>query len=376
MKKKKIAVIGLKGLPAKGGAATVGENIILNLKEKYDFTVYLISSHTNKKTGNYYGYNQIVIKKIPIRSLNIFYYYLYSSLHCLFKEKYDLIHLHHADVALILLLLKLKYRVITTSHGAPDTNIKNRKNGFIMTRIFLFSEWVMGRLSDKITVVSIPLQKLYKKKLNRKIYYIPNGIKLDEKIDIIGATNLLNETGLKKKEYIVFSAGRIIPTKGCHFLLEALVKSGYKGESLIIGDLNQNLKYRKEILKLVKQTNTKMIGFVDTKSMLLGLLHYAKYYVFPSYFEAMSISLLETVCQNIPVICSDIDANRSLFSKDEVLFFETNNINDLSKKIDWALNNQELMIMKAKKAYEKLKMHYQWKDIVQKYEQNYLCLLK
>ena len=48
MKKKKIAVIGLKGLPAFGGAATVGENIIEQLKDKYEFTVYSTSSHTSK----------------------------------------------------------------------------------------------------------------------------------------------------------------------------------------------------------------------------------------------------------------------------------------------------------------------------------------
>jgi len=61
----KIAVIGLKGLPAYGGAAAVGENLINNLRGKYDFTVYSISSHTNLKTGKYNGYNQIVFKKLP-----------------------------------------------------------------------------------------------------------------------------------------------------------------------------------------------------------------------------------------------------------------------------------------------------------------------
>lgn len=62
-KKPRIAVIGLKGLPAFGGAATVGENIINQLKDKYDFTVYSVSSHTDLKTGEYNGYKQIVFKK-------------------------------------------------------------------------------------------------------------------------------------------------------------------------------------------------------------------------------------------------------------------------------------------------------------------------
>ena len=43
MGKPKIAVIGLKGLPAFGGAATVGENIINQLKDNYQFFVYSTS---------------------------------------------------------------------------------------------------------------------------------------------------------------------------------------------------------------------------------------------------------------------------------------------------------------------------------------------
>ena len=45
----KIAVIGLKGLPAFGGAAAVGENLIEQLKDKYEFFVYATSSHTHTK---------------------------------------------------------------------------------------------------------------------------------------------------------------------------------------------------------------------------------------------------------------------------------------------------------------------------------------
>ena len=58
MKKKRIGVIGLKGLPAFGGAAAVGENLIAHLKEDYDFTVYSVSSHTYLKTGACDGFYQ------------------------------------------------------------------------------------------------------------------------------------------------------------------------------------------------------------------------------------------------------------------------------------------------------------------------------
>ena len=117
MKKKKIAIIGLKGLPAFGGAATVGENIIEQLKDKYDFTVYSTSSHTDLKTGNYNGYKQIVFKKIPFKRLNTLYYYILSALHALLLGKYDLVHLHHRDAAFIIPFLKFKCKILLTTHG-------------------------------------------------------------------------------------------------------------------------------------------------------------------------------------------------------------------------------------------------------------------
>ena len=45
--KPKIAVIGAKGFPAWGGAARSNEEIFTRLKDKYDVTVYALSSHAS-----------------------------------------------------------------------------------------------------------------------------------------------------------------------------------------------------------------------------------------------------------------------------------------------------------------------------------------
>ena len=116
MPKKRIAIIGLKGLPPFGGAANVGDNIIEQLSKEYDFTVYATASHTHHK-GDYKGAHQIVFRKFPVRQLNVFYYYIASAVHAVFTRRYDAIHLHQMDGAFILLLLRLRYKVVATSHG-------------------------------------------------------------------------------------------------------------------------------------------------------------------------------------------------------------------------------------------------------------------
>ena len=118
--KPKIAVIGLKGLPAFGGAASVGENIINILKDEYDFTVYSTSSHTSLRTGKYNGYKQIVLSSIKEKKINTLYYYLKTTFIVFFK-KYDLVHIHHSDSAFTIPFLKLRHRVLVTTHGAHNS---------------------------------------------------------------------------------------------------------------------------------------------------------------------------------------------------------------------------------------------------------------
>src|SRR4029077_5400827 len=117
---------------------------------------------------------QIVFKKFPIRKLNVLYYYVSSAFHAVFRGKYDLIHLHQMDAAFILLLLRLKYKVIATSHGLT---YKTGKWNKLLYPYFKLNEWMQARLSNHLTVVAKSLVPHYGAIVSeKKISYIPNGI--------------------------------------------------------------------------------------------------------------------------------------------------------------------------------------------------------
>ncbi len=161
--KKKIGVIGLKGLPAFGGAAAVGENLIDQLKDKYDFTVYAVSSHTNVK-GDYRGIRQFVIRKFPVEKLNVFYYYLVSALHAVIFGKYNIVHLHHIDGAFILYILKLRYNMISTSHGRIYLYDKWSPK---VKKFFIRNEKTFLKHSDIVVSVSSDIADYYRTQTNR-----------------------------------------------------------------------------------------------------------------------------------------------------------------------------------------------------------------
>ena len=371
MKKNKpsIAVIGLKGLPAFGGAATVGENIIEQIKDKYDFTVYSTSTHTDLKTGDYNGYKQIVFKAFFIKKINVFIYYILSAVHSLTCH-YDLIHLHHSDWAFIIPILKIKNRVLLTSHGSPN-RLGNRtfKYNKVITNFFKFSERVFLKKADTVSCVSRTLAEFLRREFNKEIHYIPNGFSYAE------VNNSFLEREFSEK-YILFAAGRILPTKGCHIFLEALKKNKYSNKIIIVGDYEQIPSYYEVLIKIAQSMDVIFTGMIKDKNRLNSIISNAELFVFPSSYEAMSMMLLEVASLKVPIICSEIDENRSIFNDDEILFFKTDDVSDLAIKLKNAENNKVLMNQKAQNAFTRLEHDYLWDSISKKYEKLYQRIIQ
>jgi glycosyltransferase involved in cell wall biosynthesis len=352
--KKKIAVIGLKGLPAFGGAATVGQSLIEHLTEEIDFTVYSIASHADRQFEPP-GYRQFIFHRFPIGKLNVFYYYFMSGIHAVLFRKYDLVHLHHIDGAFILPLLRMRYPVMVTSHARPQ---ESKKWGRMARMLFNRNEKTVMRRASVFTAVSLKLQDYYRDQYGREIYYIPNGVTIQE----IGPSP---EEGSGRP--LVFAAGRIIPLKGCHTMLKALHEISYPGPVTIIGNLDQMPSYKKELLELSKDLEVEFVGLIKKKVKLLEMIRDSKFFIFPSYNENMSMMLLEAASVRTPIICSDIPENKVIFNDDEVLFFRSEDPHDLAEKIRWALSNTPEMDRRSGNAYEKVLAEYTYGKICLEY---------
>lgn len=362
IKKPRIAVIGLKGLPAFGGAASVGENIINELKEKYEFTVYSTASHTALKTGDYNGFRQIVFRKLPFKRINTLYYYIVSALHVLFSFKYDLVHIHHRDAAFIIPWLRLRCKVLVTTHGCFALTDKWKRFEFY----FQINERFFIKFANAITCVSLNEKRKLNKEINIDATYIPNGINLLD-------TGIARQMSYEK--YIFFGAGRIIRSKGLDILLRSLHKISYKGLLIVAGDLEQSEDYKQEILELSKGLNVEFLGLIKDKKELLSYMANSDLFVYPSYREAMSMMLLEGASVMVPIICTDIIENKDIFIDKEVLFFESNNVDDLAEKVLYAIKNPDEMQLRSERAYKKLTTNYNWQIISEKYSEVYNSLL-
>lgn len=363
----RIAYLGSKGLPSKSGTERVVEAIVTRLNRKHTVTVYCDSRYTPRGTS-VEGVHLVRIPTLKGKYTQPVSLFILSALHALFSG-YDAIHLHGTDACFSLPLLRLRYRVVATAHGVPGrvTRLKWSKAARILIRMM---EYPFVYLSSCTTSVSSPDADYLKARYNREVYYIPNGVDSRIDYDLERAAEELNEAGLQPAKFLLFAAGRIDPTKGCHLVIEALNHMGMPTKLAILGDLNQAPSYSEHLRQLADKDNVVFFPPIQDRELLFGMVKQARLFLFPSLAEGMSMMLLEAASLDVPIICSDIPENR-LIMQDNALYFRSGDAVDLAAKIQWALDHPNEVAELARKASRHIKSTLTWDKIVRQYDELY-----
>ena len=117
-------------------------------------------------------------------------------------------HVFHFDAAFIIPLLRIKYKVIAGHRARPQ---ESSKWSWITRQYFNMMELIFYKLpADILTSNSLQIIEKYQKKTKRKIEYIPNGVLFSEQEPLAEKSEF--------SDYILFSAARLMETKGCHIL--------------------------------------------------------------------------------------------------------------------------------------------------------------
>ncbi len=358
----KVAVVGAKGLPASGGVERVVEAISKRMVEKgLSITVYS-DSRFSTPHDEYSGIHIIHISTPKGKYLRAIWQNLYSAFHAVFFGRYDLIHLHNIEASFILPCLRLRFPVLSTSHGFAYWRGKWSP----------LAKWMMQlmnipfiRLSNLTTSVSSQNALELSRRFNRDVKYIPNGVG-DEYAPNYGVANqILEENGLSPNKYFLFVAGRIEPTKGAHRAIEAVNDAAEDLSLLIIGDLAQVPEYGNSL----KECAGPRIHFQDpiaAKDVLFGLMAQAYCLIFPSEIEAMSMVLLEAASLGVPILCSDIPENRSVMV-DDVWYFDLNKPGDLGKQLSRLLQSEKTIKEMGQRASARIKSDHSWDRIANMY---------
>jgi len=223
-----------------------------------------------------------------------------------------------------------------------------------------------SRLVDYHLTNSESTLKYYRQNLKikkEKSHCIPNGINLGNFQINIEKEKKRNKLNLYSDDFVISNIARLYASKRQIDILQALkLLNNPKIKLLLVGTGDQQ-----GLLKsFVKEHDLdKQVQFLGLRDDVLEILQISDLFVLPSMHEGMSNALLEAMAMKRPCLVSDIEENIELISHNlNGLNFYTGDYNDLSEKINYAINNIEMMQRFGLRARQTIEENYDIKKII------------
>lgn len=278
---------------------------------------------------------KVVLLNRPVSGNKLKYLIQYTKL--ILQNDIDVVHCQIENAvkfSVLAKILKPNLKVFTTIHD---------------TKIFLNLSFI-DVLIDKIMCKKIiAISEAVKKEiLERGIS--ENKVKLVyNAIDI----NKFSKTNLNKKDIknqiVIGNVSRLMPSKkGQDILIRAIAKLKRKYSNIVCllagGSATEEpdaLDELKELCVSLDVTdNIKFLGNINDVSKFLDKIDI---FVLPSRYEGFGISLIEAMAKGVPCIASDIDGPKELIKDNRYgLLFKSEDYSDLSKKLEYRINNMNV----------------------------------
>ena len=362
----KIAMLGTKGIPATwGGIERHVEEIATRLVAMgHDVTVYCRPYYTTIKDEYYKGVRLKKLPTIPTKNLDAIVHTFMATMHIM-MEDYDIVHYHAIGPGTLAILARMAGKnTVITVHGL---DWQREKWGKRAKSFLKFGERASMYFPYHTIAVSKFLKNYLEEKYHRPVTYIPSAVTEP----VYCPPDKIRAYGVGEKDYILFVA-RLVPEKGCHFLIEAYERLNPRLKLIIAGGSSHSDDY---VAKLQAHASDKIIftGYVygDT---LHELYTNAYCYVQPSTIEGLPVTLLEAVAYGNCVIASDIPANTEVVH-DAGIVFESENVDDLCEALKMVIDNAELAKELGERAKARGVEEYNYDRIAEKTEKLYRSIL-
>ena len=381
-KRLRIAIIGQKGIPAiYGGIERHVEETAVRLSKKgHDVTVYCrgyyMRENQYEKTKNTVDLAGIHLKILPTihsKHLDAITHCTLSTIHALFQQ-FDIIHYHALGPSVLSFLPRIVgTKTIVTIHGLDWMRAKWNKFASFCLKM---AEKTSYYFPCETIAVSRTLKKYYDQKYNTNIVYIPNGNTCHA---VKEPKVIKSKYGVTKGSYIIF-VSRLVPEKGCHYLIEAFKKIKTAKKLFIVGGGSYSAGYIKGIKTLAAgDTRIKFTGYVYGEE-LEELLSNAYCFVLPSELEGLPIVILEALTYGRCVLASDIPENMEIIAPDNELkygyLFKNKDVRDLQVKLEYLLTHENEVKEIGKKTLEYITENFDWDKITNQLEDVYYQLLE
>jgi len=367
-----VIFLGLRGIPGIQGGIESHVKHLSPLLAKLGCEVeVLIRSPFYDKDSYARSWNGVKLTRLWSPRTNVletaihtFVGVLYASL-----KRPEILHIHGIGPALMTPLARLLgLNVIVTHHTA---DYEREKWGTLTRKIFLLGEWAGMRFANERIVVSEVIRDTVKHKYHKESFHIPNGVDINEQAK---TKTCPTELSLIEKKYIL-NVGRFDPGKRNKDLLQAFELAKLNDWKLVfVGDKNQDDEYTKEFVKSVNDKNNVVLAGFRSGLALQELYSHAGVFILSSSHEGLPIALLEALSYGLPVLASDIPANREI-SLPSDQYFQVGDINTLAEKIQ-SITHKQRDETSSLQTIKNIQEKYDWDKISQQTYSVYLNLVQ
>ena len=292
-------------------------------------------------------YYDIPFARSPIKPSNIV---SYKQLKKIIDEgKYDIVHCHTPVGAMVARLAAIKARkhgtrVIYTAHGFHFFKGAPLLNWLIYFPV----EWVCSFMTDTLITINQEDYAFAKKHMHAKqIEYVPGvGIDLNKfNTEPCDCSDLQEKVGCGKGELLLLSVGELTPNKNHETVIRALSAMKRKDIHYVIAGQGERMEQYKQLIENLRmQDNVHLLGYCNECDRWYKA---ADAFIFPSFREGLSVSLMEAMASGLPCIVSRIRGNTDLIDENGGIYIEPASMNS----IIYALNKILTRDLKQMGAY-------------------------
>ncbi len=359
MLKKRVAIIGTTGLPAKyGGFETLAAHLVEHLGNRYEMTVYCSSKYfaDRGKRPAFYKEAKLVYLPLNANGYQSIPYDILSILHAVRNS--DILLLLGISGAAILPFLKLitNKPVLVNIDGQEW---KRPKWNLLAKKVLGLSEKLAVRFADEVIadnkVIMQYVESCYGREDVRLIEY--GGDHVTKRPLTQG---LIEKYPLLATPY-AFNVSRIEPENNIHLILEAF--AGSPRHTLVLVGLWSHGTYGMDLKRQYSgYPNMLLLDPIYDQDQLNEIRSNAAVYVHGHSAGGTNPGLVEAMCLGLPVLSYDVSYNRET-TNHRARYFET--AEELKEHLD-QMGEKERQMMGKELAQYGLQ-HYTWKRITALY---------
>jgi len=367
----KIAFMGTRGVPAGySGFETFVEQIGKRLSKSHRIFVYN-RSHYIKMKGEYLRMKLIRIPTIPLKHTDTIVHTFLSVLHGAFMG-YDIVYICGVGNSILSFIPRLYGAKTVLNVDGKDW--AREKWGRFARWFLKTSEKIATIFPDVVIADSKAVEEYYLTTYRKKTVMIPYGAEMR----YIFPSRCLHKFGLEPRRYILF-VGRLVPENGAHLLIEAYKKIKDTSFPLVIvGDAPYMEKYKAELKRKAEEVEPpKKVIFTG---FLLGddymeISSHPYIYVLASGVGGTHPVLVEQMKAGNCVLVNSINpANIEVVENTGLYFDGRKGPEELKEKIEYLLENPEVVEKYRELARKRAEEVYNWERITKSYEELFLII--